>query len=144
MKMELPWLWIIGTIVGSYIFVFGIVKNINQWFYVERVKHKLPYPLPPSHMGWPFLGDLLSIITIFKSPNPDSFITNFISSYYVVISLVACLDSSPLLLPANKCPSLFTQHLIFRLVTYTASTVQVLYSQKITHIHVELLLSYMH
>ncbi|KAF7828541.1 beta-amyrin 11-oxidase-like [Senna tora] len=80
--MEVPWLWMVMiTCVGVYIFVFGIVKNINQWFYVERVKHKLPYPLPPGHMGWPFLGNHLSFLTAFKSQNPDSFINNLVSRY---------------------------------------------------------------
>ncbi|KAF7828546.1 beta-amyrin 11-oxidase-like [Senna tora] len=82
MEVELGWLWmVLITSVGVYIVVFGIVRNINQWVYVERVKHKLAYPLPPGHMGWPLLGNFLSLLTAFKSSNPESFINNLISRY---------------------------------------------------------------
>ncbi|KAF7828544.1 beta-amyrin 11-oxidase-like [Senna tora] len=75
------WFWMLGGALGVYIFVFGIVRNINQWVYAERVKHKVSHPLPPGHMGWPLLGNFLSFVTAFKSPNPESFINNLVSRY---------------------------------------------------------------
>lgn len=80
------WLWeVLVTIIGSvgvalgfYVFVFGIVNNINQWLYVcingRYGRHTCT--LPPGHMGWALVGNSFSLISAFKYANPDSFINN--------------------------------------------------------------------
>jgi hypothetical protein len=40
---------------------------------------KKQYTLPPGHLGWPLIGNMLAFVKDFKSGHPDSFINNLIS-----------------------------------------------------------------
>ncbi|KAG6630472.1 hypothetical protein CIPAW_13G020100 [Carya illinoinensis] len=51
------------------------------FFYKYHIGHnkERQYSLPPDYLGWPFLGKMWSFLQAFKSNNPDSFISNFVS-----------------------------------------------------------------
>ncbi|KAI4327251.1 hypothetical protein L6164_019735 [Bauhinia variegata] len=74
-KMELDWLgFISATVLGAYLFVFKLLRNVNGWYYHVKLGKK-QQPLPPGDMGWPLVGKA------FKSEDPDSFINKLISRH---------------------------------------------------------------
>ncbi|XP_057762256.1 beta-amyrin 11-oxidase-like isoform X1 [Arachis stenosperma] len=77
--IRMVWLMVIVGLLGGYAFVFGLLRRINNWYYVWRVG-KTKYPLPPGDLGWPFLGNMPSFLKAFNS-DPDSFIHNLLSRY---------------------------------------------------------------
>ncbi|XP_027907219.1 beta-amyrin 11-oxidase-like [Vigna unguiculata] len=79
--MGLSWVWmIVATLLACYIFVKKIVRKSNEWYYDMKLgnKHGL---LPPGHMGWPLIGNIIPFIKYFNSGHPDSFINNLVSKY---------------------------------------------------------------
>jgi len=80
-KMGLSWVWmIVATLLACYIFVKKIVRKSNEWYYDMKLgnKHGL---LPPGHMGWPLIGNIIPFIKYFNSGHPDSFINNLVSKF---------------------------------------------------------------
>ncbi|KAB1199521.1 Beta-amyrin 11-oxidase [Morella rubra] len=74
-------LWLIpALLLGGFVFVFGILRRFNDWYYIGRLGKK-QYPLPPGDMGWPYLGGILTFLKAFRSGDPDSYIHNLVSKY---------------------------------------------------------------
>ncbi|KAK7367678.1 hypothetical protein VNO80_09696 [Phaseolus coccineus] len=73
------WLILVAALLG-YAFVFGFLWKVNEWYYVSRLGRKMQHTLPPGHLGWPFLGNMLTFFRAFKS-DPDSFICDLVSRY---------------------------------------------------------------
>lgn len=73
-------LWIIGVLVGGYVFVFGILRNFNNWYYGFKEGNK-GNPLPPGDMGWPLIGNMPTFLKTYISGDPNSFITNLASRF---------------------------------------------------------------
>lgn len=72
-------LWLIpALLLGGFVFVFGILRRFNDWYYIGRLGKK-QYPLPPGDMGWPYLGGILTFLKAFRSGDPDSYIHNLVS-----------------------------------------------------------------
>nr|BCL50776.1 cytochrome P450 88D12 [Astragalus sinicus] len=74
------WSWIsisIATLLTCY---FIVLRMLNGWYYDFKLRNK-DYPLPPGHMGWPLVGNLLVFLKHFLSGHPDTFITNLILKY---------------------------------------------------------------
>ncbi|KAK8703794.1 hypothetical protein V6N13_047440 [Hibiscus sabdariffa] len=81
-NVELDSVWLIlAAVVGAYVFLFGFLKIINEWYYVIRLGKKKHTSLPPGDMGWPFVGNMISFLRAFRSNDPDSFINNLVHSY---------------------------------------------------------------
>ncbi|GMJ12490.1 ARABIDOPSIS ENT-KAURENOIC ACID HYDROXYLASE 2, ent-kaurenoic acid hydroxylase 2 [Hibiscus trionum] len=81
MEMGLELLCSILAVVGATcVFLFGFLKNINEWYYVTRLGKK-KNTLPPGDMGWPFIGHICSFFKAFNSQDPDTFIENLIKRY---------------------------------------------------------------
>lgn len=80
MEVNLLLYLIFTCFVGGYAFVFGFLRKINEWLYVRKLGEK-QYSLPPSDMGWPFLGKMLSFLTAFKFRDPNSFISSFVTRF---------------------------------------------------------------
>ncbi|CAH9118140.1 unnamed protein product [Cuscuta europaea] len=77
--MELGWVAVVLGVVG--LSLWWVLRRVNGWYY-ERVKlGEQRCSLPPGDLGWPFIGNMWSFLTAFKSPNPDSFISSFVSRY---------------------------------------------------------------
>ncbi|XVF51941.1 hypothetical protein PTKIN_Ptkin04bG0224500 [Pterospermum kingtungense] len=68
---------IISVLLATYVFLFGFLKKVNEWYYVSRLGNK-NHSLPPGDLGWPLLGNMWSFITAFPSENPEAFIDNLI------------------------------------------------------------------
>jgi len=54
------------------------VWRLNEWYYNLKLRKK-QYPLPPGHLGWPLIGNMLTFVKDFSSGHPDSFINNLVS-----------------------------------------------------------------
>ncbi|XVF52399.1 hypothetical protein PTKIN_Ptkin05aG0015200 [Pterospermum kingtungense] len=67
-------------IIGTYVFLFGFLKKVNDWLYVRSLGDE-KHSLPPGDMGWPIFGNTWSFLKAFKSKDPDTFIYNLVSWY---------------------------------------------------------------
>ncbi|RVX02279.1 Ent-kaurenoic acid oxidase 1 [Vitis vinifera] len=54
------------------------LRRANSWVYEVKLGEKR-YSLPPGDLGWPFIGNMWSFLRAFKSTDPDSFISSFIT-----------------------------------------------------------------
>ncbi|KAF7803945.1 ent-kaurenoic acid oxidase 2-like [Senna tora] len=50
----------------------------HGWMYECELGEK-QYSLPPGDLGWPFIGNMWYFLSAFKSTNPDSFISSYVS-----------------------------------------------------------------
>ncbi|XP_027334111.1 ent-kaurenoic acid oxidase 2-like isoform X2 [Abrus precatorius] len=79
--MEMGSMWVaLVAIVGALWVLRSILKNVNWWLYESKLGVK-QYSLPPGDMGWPFIGNMWSFLRAFKSKDPDSFVSSFVSRY---------------------------------------------------------------
>ncbi|KAE9594864.1 putative cytochrome P450 [Lupinus albus] len=81
MIMEMCSIWVIFVVIGSTLLVLrSLINNVNWWLYESNLGVK-QYSLPPGHMGLPFIGNMWSFLIAFKSTDPDSFISSFVTRY---------------------------------------------------------------
>ncbi|XP_019420077.1 PREDICTED: ent-kaurenoic acid oxidase 2-like isoform X2 [Lupinus angustifolius] len=79
--MEICSIWVILVVIGGILLVLrSLLKNVNWWLYESNLGVK-QYSLPPGDMGWPFIGNMWSFLRAFKSTDPDSFISSFVTRY---------------------------------------------------------------
>ncbi|GMN61502.1 hypothetical protein TIFTF001_030586 [Ficus carica] len=67
--------------LGMGVVLKWVLKNVNGWMYETKLGHEKQFSLPPGDLGWPFIGNMWSFLGAFKSSNPDSFISSFVSRY---------------------------------------------------------------
>ncbi|XP_047336363.1 ent-kaurenoic acid oxidase 1-like [Impatiens glandulifera] len=61
--------------------VWNLLRSVNGFVY-ERLKlGNQRFLLPPGDLGLPFFGNMLSFLRAFKSTNPDSFISSFVTRF---------------------------------------------------------------
>ncbi|XP_061345101.1 beta-amyrin 11-oxidase-like [Gastrolobium bilobum] len=115
------WFIVVASLLGGYAFVFGILRRVNEWYYVGRVG-KTQYPLPPGDLGWPFLGNMHTFLKAFKS-DPDSFIYDLVSRYGRTGMYRTYLFGSPSIIVCSPetCRKVLTDEEQFKL-GYPAST----------------------
>ena len=76
--MELGMMWVaFGAILGG---VLWVLRRANSWVYERKLGEKR-FSLPPGDLGWPFIGNMWSFLRAFKSTDPDSFLSSFITRY---------------------------------------------------------------
>ncbi|KAF5446075.1 hypothetical protein F2P56_031734 [Juglans regia] len=79
--MELGIIWtVVLCILGARVALRWLLKNTNWWLHETRLGER-QYSLPPGDLGWPFLGNMWSFLRAFKSNDPDSFISSFVSRF---------------------------------------------------------------
>ncbi|KAI4317497.1 hypothetical protein L6164_025361 [Bauhinia variegata] len=79
--MEMVSFWmILLAIYGTLLVLKAILKYANWWLYESQLGIK-QYSLPPGDLGWPFIGNMWSFLRAFKSSDPDSFISSFVSRF---------------------------------------------------------------
>ncbi|XVF11002.1 hypothetical protein REPUB_Repub07fG0231800 [Reevesia pubescens] len=71
---------VLAVLLGTYVFLFGFLKKINEWRYVSSLGEK-KHSLPPGDMGWPIFGNMWSFLKAFRSKDPDTFIYNLVKRY---------------------------------------------------------------
>ncbi|KAJ7950682.1 Cytochrome P450 family ent-kaurenoic acid oxidase [Quillaja saponaria] len=67
-------------VLGCVLILKFLLKNGNWWVYETKLGEKR-YFLPPGDLGWPFIGNMWSFLRAFKSSDPDSFISSYVSRY---------------------------------------------------------------
>ena len=72
------WVRMCAILLASYFCVNSFVWRLNEWYYNLKLRKK-QYPLPPGHLGWPLIGNMLTFVKDFSSGHPDSFINNLVS-----------------------------------------------------------------
>ncbi|KAI6702376.1 hypothetical protein NL676_011512 [Syzygium grande] len=80
MELEVAVSVVLAVLIGAYGFIFGVLKRVNEWMYVSRLGEKRA-SLPPGDMGWPLVGKMWSFLKAFRSDDPDSFLSAFISRW---------------------------------------------------------------
>lgn len=77
--MELGSIWnVLFIIFGGLVALIWLLKKVNWWLHETKLGVK-QYSLPPGDLGWPFIGNMWSFLHAFKSNDPDSFISNFVT-----------------------------------------------------------------
>ncbi|KAF3447584.1 hypothetical protein FNV43_RR12771 [Rhamnella rubrinervis] len=71
---------VIMSIFGGLVLVKWVLKNVNWWVYETKLGEK-QYSLPPGDLGWPYIGNMWSFLRAFKSTDPDSFMSSFVSRF---------------------------------------------------------------
>ncbi|KAF5946515.1 hypothetical protein HYC85_016743 [Camellia sinensis] len=86
--MEYGLSWVVGVVVfvgicGGGVVVAGLkwlLRSVDWWLCEAKLGEKR-YSLPPGDMGWPFIGVMWSFLGAFKSNDPDSFISSFVTRF---------------------------------------------------------------
>ncbi|XP_022145397.1 beta-amyrin 11-oxidase-like, partial [Momordica charantia] len=71
--------WLL-LILGVFVFVFGVLKRLNGWYYAVKLG-KIWAKLPPGDLDWPLFGSTLSFIKCFTIGSPENFIRTFSTRY---------------------------------------------------------------
>ena len=66
------------ALVGAVLVVRFLLKNANWLLYEARLGVKR-YSLPPGDLGLPFIGNMWSFLSAYKSTDPETFIASFYS-----------------------------------------------------------------
>ncbi|CAI9770398.1 unnamed protein product [Fraxinus pennsylvanica] len=61
--------------------VIYVLRSVNWWYYERKLDENVKYKLPPGDFGWPFIGNMWSFLRAFKTSNPESFISYFVTRY---------------------------------------------------------------
>ncbi|XP_015957493.1 ent-kaurenoic acid oxidase 2 [Arachis duranensis] len=72
---------VVTAMLGIVLVVTLIVKNVNWFLYEAKLGAKKRSLLPPGDLGLPFVGNMWSFLSAYKSPNPETFINSFYSRY---------------------------------------------------------------
>ncbi|CAA2988497.1 ent-kaurenoic acid oxidase 1 [Olea europaea subsp. europaea] len=72
---------IVGCLCGLLGILLWVLKNVNGWYYERNLGEKMRKKLPPGDLGWPFLGNMWFFLRAFKSSNPDSFVSYFVTRF---------------------------------------------------------------
>ncbi|CAM8910959.1 unnamed protein product [Rhodiola kirilowii] len=78
--MEMGFTWALVLLTIGLMCVRWLMRNVNMWLYETQLGDKR-WLLPPGDLGWPFVGNMWPFLRAFKSANPDSFISAFVSRF---------------------------------------------------------------
>ncbi|XP_059651715.1 ent-kaurenoic acid oxidase 2-like [Cornus florida] len=79
--MELGFIWaVLVGVFGGVLGVWWLLRSVNWWLYETKLGDKR-FSLPPGNLGWPYLGNMWSFLGAFKSSDPDSFISSYVSRF---------------------------------------------------------------
>ncbi|KAL2536666.1 Ent-kaurenoic acid oxidase 1 [Forsythia ovata] len=79
--MEWNHSWVVYFVVSILAVSWWLLRSVNCWYYEKELGKKKRDNLPPGDLGWPFIGNMWSFLTAFKSTNPDSFISTFVTRF---------------------------------------------------------------
>ncbi|KAH9302348.1 hypothetical protein KI387_013931, partial [Taxus chinensis] len=91
------WASTVAVIVCGIYTIYHALRRFNSWWYEPTLK-KGSAPLPPGDMGWPLLGNMLSFLRAFKSTNPETFISGFVSRFNRIGLYKAFMFGNPTIL----------------------------------------------
>ncbi|XP_057845932.2 ent-kaurenoic acid oxidase 2 [Cryptomeria japonica] len=76
-------MWAVGLGLGLLPLVIWVLRSFNEWRYCyPHLTFKNGRKLPPGHLGWPIIGELVDFLWCFKfAKRPDDFIWNRIARY---------------------------------------------------------------
>lgn len=77
---------IVGCLCGLLGILIWVLKNVNGWYYERNLGEKMRKKLPPGDLGWPFIGNMWFFLRAFKSSNPDSFVSYFVTRFSLSLS----------------------------------------------------------
>ncbi|XXG66589.1 hypothetical protein AAC387_Pa06g0132 [Persea americana] len=69
-----------STVMAGFTALCVLLKQVNVWFYEIKLG-EIRYSLPPGDLGWPLIGTMWSFLRAFKSGDPDSFISSYVSRF---------------------------------------------------------------
>ncbi|KAL3516721.1 hypothetical protein ACH5RR_023623 [Cinchona calisaya] len=68
------------AIFGVFLVLKFLLRSVNWWLFEAKLGDKR-FSLPPGDLGWPVIGNMWSFLRAFKSSNPDSFISTFVTRF---------------------------------------------------------------
>ncbi|KAK4750950.1 hypothetical protein SAY87_004432 [Trapa incisa] len=71
---------ILSVLCGFIGALFWALHRVNCFLYERKLGEKKLW-LPPGDLGWPFIGNMWAFLRAFKSTNPDSFMSSFVSRF---------------------------------------------------------------
>lgn len=74
-------LMLVALMTPAWMVLAWLLKHANWYLYETQLDGERRRSLPPGDLGWPFIGNMWSFLRAFKSGDPDSFMSSFVTRF---------------------------------------------------------------
>lgn len=80
MEVGSGWKAVVTAVCLGFLAIKWVIGRTNWWLYETKLG-EMRFSLPPGDLGLPLVGNMWSFLRAFKSTNPDSFISSFVTRF---------------------------------------------------------------